>query len=179
MTEEIQAWTYADLAKKIVLLKTLADLVNDELRHTKILAASKYPKGASIPARTDSDEKLGRVTKSDPKPVARVTDQEALDAYIRAEFPDKLEHDVRLGDMGEVLAALIDAGRKDLITETEVIPPYLDAQVLASALTGKPVPGVTVVRPDGVVSARVERAAIELVRNLLAGAPVQLLGIEA
>ncbi len=180
MTEEIQAYTDADLAYKIVLLKTLLDLVTREFRETKALAAEQYPKGASIPARTDTDLKLGRVTKSDPKPTATVVDDEALDAWIRAEYPDKLQHHVELGDLGEVLALLIEHGRRDLITESLVIPEWLRSNVLAAALNGRETPGVVVARADGVVSATREPAAEQLVRRLLAGSPVQLLrGIEA
>lgn len=182
MTEEIQAYTDGDLATKIVLLKTLADVVLDEIKRAKEIAADQYPKGASVPARTDSidgDIKLGRVTKSDPKPVAEITDPAALNAYIRAEHYEQLHHGVELGDLGEILAILKDHGRSDLFTPTEEVPHWLYTQALAAALAGKPIPGVTVSRPPGVVSATKERAAVELVRRLLSGAPVQLLGIEA
>lgn len=182
MTEGIPARTDGDLAIQIVLLKTLADVVLDEIKSAKEIAADQYAKGASVPARTDSfdgDIKLGRVTKSDPKPVAEVTDPAALDAYIRAEHYEQLSHGVELGDLGEILAILKDQGRSDLFTSTEAIPPWLYKQMLAAALAGKPIPGVQVRRPSGVVSATKERAAVELVRRLLSGAPVQLIGIEA
>lgn len=180
MTAEIQVHTDADLAYKIVLLKTLVDLVTREFREAKQQAAEQYPKGASIPARSDTDLKLGRVSKSDPKPTATVVDEVAFDAWIRAEYPDKLEPDVELGDMAQVLCVLVDAARRDLITEVHRVPDWLRTTALAAALTGTQVPGVVVARPDGVVSATRERAAENLVRQLLSGAPVQLLrGIEA
>lgn len=179
---EIQARTDGDLAIQIVLLKTLADVVLDEIKRAKEVAADQYPKGASVPARTDSidgDIKLGRVTKTDPKPVATVVDADALDAYIRTEHYEELHHGVELGDLGEILAILKDQGRSDLFAPTEEVPEWLRKQMLAAALAGKAIPGVEVRRPPGVVSATKERAAVELVRRLLAGAPVQLLGIEA
>ncbi|MFI7191426.1 hypothetical protein ACIBQ0_16965 [Nocardia nova] len=181
MSNEIQAFTDSDLAYRIVLLKTLADLVNQEFRDAKALAAEQFAKGASIPARTDNDDvKLGRVTKSDPKPVAEIVDRDELDAYIRDQHPDKLERRVVLGDIAEVLPILIDAGRMDLFTEVEDIPDWLVGQMKAAALNGRPIPGIALRRPDGVVSARTERAAETAVRQLLSGARVPLLrGLEA
>jgi hypothetical protein len=182
VTDEIEAFTDSDLAMKIVLLKTLADLVLDEFKAAKAIAADQYPKGLSISARTDSsdgDVKLGKVSKSDPKPVAEIVDRDELDDYIRAEYPDKLEHNIRLGDLGEILAILKDLGREDLFTEIKAIPEYLHTQMLTAAVGGRPIPGVALRRPAGVVSATKERAAVEMVRRLLSGAPVQLLGIEA
>lgn len=180
MSNEIQAWTDSDLAYRIVLLKTLADLVNQEFRDAKSLAAEQFAKGASIPARTDNDVKLGRVTKSDPKPVAEIVDRDELDAYIRDQHPDKLERSVVLGDVAEILPVLIDAGRADLFTEVEDIPDWLVGQMKAAAVTGRPIPGIALRRPEGVVSARTERAAEQTVRQLLSGARVPLLrGLEA
>lgn len=180
MTDEIEAFTDSDLAMKIVLLKTLLDLVTREFRETKALAAEQWPKGASIPARTDTDLKLGRVSKSDPKPTAAVVDDEAFDAWLRAEHPDKLQHHVELGDLGEVLAMLIEQGRRDLITESLVVPEWLRSNMIAAALTGREIPGVIVTHPAGGVSATNVPAAERVVRQLLSGSPVQLLrGIEA
>ena len=180
MTTEIQAYTDSDLAYRIVLLKTLNDLVTREFREAKALAAEQYPKGASIPARTDTDLKLGRVTKSDPKPSATVVDEDAFEAWIRAEHPEKLEHRVQLTDLGEVLALLIAQDRKDLIAESFEVPDWLRTNALAQAIKGTQVPGVVVARPDGVVSATREYAAVVLVQQLLAGARVPLIrGIEA
>lgn len=180
MTEEIQLFTDADLAYKIVLLKTLLDLVTREFRETKAVAAEQYPKGASIPARTDTDLKLGKVSKSDPKPSATVVDAEAFDTWLMAEYPDKLQHQVELADFGEVLAVLIERERRDLIVESYVIPEWLRTNTLAAALNGREIPGVIVTRPPGVVSATAVPAAEQLVRRLLSASPVQLLrGIEA
>lgn len=181
MTNEIQAYTDADLAYRIVLLKTLLDLVTQEFREAKALAAEQFPKGASIPARTDSDLKLGRVTKSDPKPTATVVDEVAFEAWIRAEQPDKLEHRVRLGDVAQVLAVLVDQDRKDLIIESYEVSEWLRSNMLTSALRdSRDIPGVVVTRPAGIVSATREHAAAELVRQLLSGARVPLIrGIEA
>lgn len=176
---DIQAFTDGDLAYKIVLLKKLADMVLAELDHAKQIAALQYPKGTSIPARGDEDVKLGRVSKTDPKPVAKVVDQAALEEWIRTEFPDKLDTRVELADMGELLAFLKDSGRTDLYTEVQEVPAHLFKQAEALAVRGRPVPGIELRRPPGVMQVRTEIAAEYVVRQLLAGSPVPLLGIEA
>lgn len=179
MTAEIQAYTDADLAYKIVLLKTLADLVLEEFAHAKAIADEQLAKGAGIPARTADDVKLGRVTKSDPKPVPKIVDRDELDEWIRTQYPDKLVKRAELGDLGEILALLKDSGREDLFTVVSDIPDYLYKQAEALAKNGRPVPGIELRTPKPVVSARSEIAAEYVVRQLLAGAPVPLLGIEA
>lgn len=175
MSEIIEAYTDADLAYRIVLLKTLQDLVIAEFKAAKQIADEQFPKGVGIPARTDGDVKLGKVSKSDPKPVADVVDRKALDEHIRAEYADKLESRVELGDIAQIIPVLLDAGRTDLFTEVEVIPDYLYGLAKAAAIKGKPVPGVEVRTPPGTVSARAEVAAQQEVRRLLSGARVPLL----
>lgn len=176
---EIQAWTNADLAYRIVMLKTLIDLVSKEFDRAKAVMGEQIARGETIPARTSDDRKLGRVTKSDPKPVAAVSDPAALEEWLRAEYPDKVEHRVSLGRVDEILPILIDAGRRDLFTETEVVPDYLVNQAKALAARGRPIPGITIQPGKAVVSATKEIAAEYAVRELLSGARVPLLGIEA
>lgn len=177
MSNEIQAWTDSDLAVRIVMLKALTDLLNREFKAAKAIAAQQYPKGTAIPARSADDMKLGRVSKSDPKPDATVSDYDALDAYIRERHADKLTRRLELGPAEEIVPILIDAGRRDLFREVEIVPRWLIDQMEKEALS-KPIPGITVFRPDGVVSARTEPAAVEAVKQLLAAAPVRLLELE-
>jgi hypothetical protein len=176
---DIEAYTDADLAYKLVMLRKLADMVLEELDRTKQVAALQYPKGASIPARTCDDIKLGKVSKTDPKPVAKVVDKAALEEWLRAEYPDKLDTRIELADMGELLAFLTDSGRTDLFTEVQVVPEHLLKQAEALAVRGRPIPGIEVRRPAGVLQVRTEIAAEYVVRHMLADSPVPLLGIEA
>ncbi|WP_043735493.1 hypothetical protein [Nocardia asiatica] len=176
---EIEAFTSADLAYKIVMLKTLADLVMEEFKQAKAVMGEQIARGDSVAARTTDDRKLGRVTKSDPKDEAVISDRDALEEWIRTEYPDKLESRIELGRVDEILPILIDAGRRDLFTEVEVIPDYLIGQAKAAALRGRPVPGITLQPGKPVVSATKELAAEYAVRELLSGARVPLLGIEA
>lgn len=182
MTEETPALSNADHSYKIVLLKTLMDLIGAEFDQSKGVAGEQMLKGETVPARVlldGQDIKLGSINKSDPKPRAEVRDPAALDAYIMAEHADKLVRKAELADPGEVIPVLIDAGRADLFTEVDVIPDWLRKQVLTSALKGADVPGVIVRTPGGTVSARAELAAEYVARRLLSGARVPLLGIEA
>lgn len=166
-THEIEAWTDSDLTVRIVLLKALLDEVTAEFVAMKTLAGERWAKGSTLPARNGQDVKLGRVTKSDPKPVARVTDREAFEAYVYAEHPGELDTVVTLGEVGEILPILIDAGRTDLFTEDTVIPAALIARLEKAALT-QPIPGITVRFPEGVVSAAPAEAAKHTVKRMLA-----------
>ncbi|WP_280448409.1 hypothetical protein [Nocardia brasiliensis] len=176
---EIQALTNADLAYKIVLLKTLADLVLEEFAQAKQVMDQQIARGDSVAARTTDDRKLGRVTKSDPKNVAVIEDVAALEEWLRAEYPDKLTSEVELGRADEIVPILIEAGRRDLFTDLKVIPDYLYGQAKAAAMRGRPIPGIVMRPGKPTVSATKEIAAEYLVRELLAGARVPLLGIEA
>lgn len=179
MTEEIQALTNSELAYKIVLLKTLADLVLEEFAAAKAVMGEQIARGDSVAARTSDDRKLGKVTKSDPKNVAVIEDVAALEEWIRTEYPDKLGSEVELGRADEIVPILIEAGRRDLFTDEEVIPDYLYGQAKHAALRGRPIPGIAVRPGKSTVSATKEIAAEYVVRSLLAGSPVPLLGIEA
>lgn len=176
MSNEIQAWTDGDLAVRIVMLKAFTDLLNREFKAAKAIAAEQYPKGMGLPAWS-GDVQLGRVSKSNPKPDTTVTDYDALDAYIRQHHADKLEHRLVLGPAEEIVPILRDAGRDDLFEQVTAVPGWLLAEMELKALK-TPIPGITVFRPDGVVSARTEPAAVEAVKQLLAAAPVQLLELE-
>lgn len=174
---EIQAWTDADLAYRAVMLKAAADLILDEFKAVKALAVEQFQKGDSKTARI-GDQKLGRVTKSDPKPVATVTDQAEFEAYLSVKYGDTITTTVQLGDVAEIAAVLADHGHEDLFTVVETIPDWVRQERLKAALAGEHVPGVTVSTPEGVVSARTEQAAKDRVVQMLSTGPVPLLAIE-
>ncbi|WP_072689340.1 hypothetical protein [Rhodococcus marinonascens] len=181
MTAEIQAHTDADLAYQAVMLKTILDLVTVRFKAVKAIADEQFPKGASIPARQNidgQDVKLGRVIKADPKPIAKIVDRDKFHEALRTLHPEDLNVTVQLGDTAEIAAVLADHGREDLFTVVEVVPEWMEAAKLREALAGRSYPGVEVVTPGGVVSARAEEAAKDLVRELLSGSTVPLLAIE-
>lgn len=177
MSAEIQAYTDADLAYKAVMLKAAAGLILDEFEAVKALAAEQFQKGDSKAAR-DGELKLGRLTMSDPKPKATVTDAALFEAYLEVKYADAAVHEAILGDPSEICAALADAGRDDLYTVVHSIPDWVRQERLKAALAGESVPGVTVAAPAGVMSAKPEQAAKDLVRELLNGSAVPLLAIE-
>ena len=179
MTDIIDVYTDAELANRAVVLKALASAVLDEFNHVKSIAGNQLDKGDSKAARL-GDEKLGRLSKSDPKPTAKVTDPVKFDAYVRTRFADKLELRVELGDTAEICAVLADAGADDLYKHVESIPDWLVQEQLKSALTpGADIPGITVTTPPGVVSATPTPAAKALVQELLAKSPIPLLALES
>ncbi|MFJ4653802.1 hypothetical protein ACIP5Y_21255 [Nocardia sp. NPDC088792] len=167
-----------DLARRIVFLKTISDLVGEELNKAKRLAVIRFQKGSSEPARDANDVKLGNVSKSDPKPVAAVVDDERLAEHILQTRPDECITEVRLGDTAQIAAVLTDAGRTDLFTAVKTIPGWLYQEMEAKALAGTSVPGIEVRTPAGYITVRLEQAAKDAVRELLAASPIAL-GIEA
>lgn len=177
MSNDIQAYTDGDLAYRAVMLKAAIDLIMDEFEAVKAIAGEQFEKGDSKAAR-QGDVKLGRVSKSDPKPVATVTDRAEFEAYLSVKYGDTVTTTVELGDVAEIAAVLMDTGHEDLFTVVETIPDWVRQERLKAALAGEFVPGVTVSSPEGVVSARPEPAAKAAVRALLNSSDVPLLAIE-
>lgn len=173
---DIQTWTGSELARRLVFLKTIADLVDTELKTLKSEAMARFDKGMSIPARSDEDVKLGQVLRTDPKPVAVITDEEALEEYVLVNYPDEVESQLTLGDPAEVVPILMDAGRLDLFSEDRYVPDFLMRQMEAEALSGKKIPGIEVRTPGGWMQVKVEHAAKVAARELLSS--VHLLEIE-
>lgn len=167
-----------DLARRIVFLKTVAEIVEGELTKAKRLAALQFSKGMSVAARSEDDVKLGKVAMTDPKPVAAIVDEEQLAKHIFQTRPDECVTSVTLGDPAQIVPILIDAGRTDLFDGIETIPDWLFQEMEAQALAGTAVPGIEVRVPAGYITVRVEQAAKDAARELLAAAPIQL-GIEA
>lgn len=174
---EIRTWTGPELARRLVFLKTVADLVDKELRTLKSAAMEQFAKGMSIPARTDEDVKLGQVIRTDPKPVAAIVDEDALTDYILTQHADETEAVLSLGDPAEIVPILRDAGRDDLFAEERVIPDHVIQRMETLALSGNRVPGIEVRTPHGWMQVKVEHAAKDAARKLLADA--NLLELEA
>lgn len=167
MSNDIQEWTGSELARRLVFLKTIADLVDTELKTLKSAAMEKFDKGMSIPARAEDDVKLGQVLRTDPKPVPVIVDGEALDEYAFAHYPNEVGAHLTLGDPAEIVPILMEAGRADLFSQERFVPDYLIRQLEAEALSGKKIPGIEVRTPGGWMQVKVEHTAKAAVRELL------------
>lgn len=169
---EIQVFTDSQLAHRVVMLKAFADVILDALNVDRDDMASRMAKGDRVTARS-GDVKLGSMSLSDPKPVAKVTDNAAFEDYLSIKYGDEAERTVRLGDPAEICAALADAGRDDLFEVVETFPAWVrKAGVDDALIPGRTVPGVTVTVPPGVLSVRTADAAVEAVKSAISSSGV-------
>lgn len=166
------------LAQRLVFLRTVADVVETELKAVKAQATLQWRKGDTSTVRSADDAKLGQVTRTDPKPVAAVVDEELLAKYIFQTRPDDCVTSVTFGDPAQIVPILIDAGRTDLFAGVETIPDWLFQEMETRALAGESVPGIEVRTPPGWIQVRTGSQIKDAVRALLNAAPTQL-GIEA
>lgn len=125
-------------------IKTLRDTGKDELVPEERVAAIS-PVDGTI---------LGHVTRTNPTPVASVTDEAALMAYVQDSAPDQLvDVDFIIGKPDEVLAALKSTHPNLVDQKVEITPHHLN-YLLTQAVSDKKFrpPGISVNRPVGTVN---------------------------
>lgn len=157
----------------------------------RLLADGLMKKGDTISARSPLDDtKIARVSKSDPKRRALITDRAAVEAWINERYPDKLVERTEItGPMPEVLAVL-RAHAPHLVTDRKSVPDWAVNELLLKAeKAGAPVgyggelddhapPGIEVSTPDGVVSVTLDKAnADEAIRALWDAHLVDMTGV--
>lgn len=175
----IEAFTDSQLATKAVILQQITKLIAGEIKSTKAIATDQYEKGDGKAARAEIDgvdTKLGKLSKSDPAKVATVVDYPTFQAHLRAEYPDKLETEFELGDTSEIIPVLLEHAPHLLTKHENVIPGWLESNELKRALS-RPVPGVEVKAPVGVMSITTTPASEALVREMLAASPIPLFAL--
>ena len=140
----------------------------------RAVADGLMKKGDTISARSPIDDtKIARVSKSDPKRRATVTNREALEWWITSRHPEKLVERTEItGPMPEVLQVLREHA-SHLVADKKSVPDWAVNELLLKAeKAGKPVgyggelddhapPGITVAVPDGVVSVVLDKANAE------------------
>ncbi|SFO60653.1 hypothetical protein [Amycolatopsis rubida] len=150
------------VALRVAALKHLKDRIDDAYNAARAEQAEAMPKGARWPVVSPLDGvKLGTVSKSDPKVTASVRDETAFGAWAAKHYPDDTEYAFRVvGSEQEVHEALYTHA-PHLVKSVTVVSRDLRKRVeRMSATTGVPtgpggeldVPGVSVGKPDGVVS---------------------------
>jgi len=152
--------TPSSIAVDLFALKILGTVVREGTADRKTVATVTMKKGDSIAARVDvdgRDVKLGKVTMTDPKPVGRVTDRAALDAWLTKHVEGAVIERPVFGPADEVAAVLNDHAPHLLSFVGEVADWARSAAVTkaeAAHRAGSPplAPGIEVIVPDGVVS---------------------------
>lgn len=168
-----------DLALRVAALKVVADTARDAYNQARADAAAVMQRGDRLMGRSPLDgAKIGAVTKTDPKPVCRITDESALTDWVVEHYPNHVEFDFDvIGSDQEVKSVLFEHA-PHLLRRTRTISPDLLRQLREdSTALGAPVgpggeadvPGLVVEIPEGTVSCRPDPDAfavvVELVRS--------------
>lgn len=164
---------------RVSVLTWMAKRIKAENDTARLEAAELLKKGDTLSARSPlHDTRIARVSLSDPKPTATVTNRIALEAWITGHYPEKLvERTEIIGRMSDVLAVL----RKfapELIEDVKSVPDWAVNELLKKAEGLKQSvgyggecgadapPGITVKVPDGVLTARLDDTATDAIRAM-------------
>lgn len=134
-----------------------AKLVADELKNIEKAAKAEAVKlseatgATTFTVKDDDGTKLGTVSVSDGKKTAKVSDESALLAWVKANRPDQLRYVVE--------PAYIDALKKLAVEHGSAVDKD----------TGEVIPGIEVTEGDPFASARPTAEAKALMHDLLAG----------
>jgi len=164
--------TPSSIAVDLFALKILGVVVREGTTDRKAAATATMKKGDSIAARVEidgRDVKLGKVTMTDPKPVGRVTDRDALDAWLTKHVEGAVIECPVFGPAAEI-AAVLNEHAPHLLSFVDEVAEWARAAAVAKAEAAHRegslplAPGIEVNVPDGVVSVGKEtpeaRAAI-------------------
>ncbi|WP_280505802.1 hypothetical protein [Nocardia farcinica] len=154
--------------ERAIFLRVFHDLMKSEQTIAKEDCARVMADGSKLTAFTESKQTLGTVTKSNPKPIARVEDAAEFEDWIHATFPDRIKEVPDFGPADQVAAVLAEHAPHLLQGVRQVIPESLREQALRIAAT-REVPGTRIHHPEGVISVRPTGVARQLVADMLAG----------
>lgn len=169
------ALTPIDLAVlRVSVLTWMGKRIKAETDVARLEAARLLKKGDTLAARSPLDDtRLGRVSMSDPKQTARVTDRAAVDAWISDKYADKCVGRWEItGPMAEVIATLREHA-PHLVEYVTSVPDWAVNELLTRAERyGEPVgfsmecgpdapPGIAVKTPDGVLTVRLASDAAD------------------
>lgn len=154
---------------RALVLATLRQRVEAEQKMATALFSTALSAGVTLRLRSPLGDKLGSVLRTDPEVRWDVTDPDALDAHLRS-FPGVVETTVGIdqADMPEALAVIAEHA-PHLLTETTYVPrSAVQAALAQSKATGEPAaPGISKVRPGGVIQVRPDKGAAEAVARMV------------
>lgn len=130
--------TLADLALREAALKTLADVIGDELKTVKAeMTAELAASGATQAAALLPDgTKVGTSSLSVPKPTARVVDEAAFTGWVAEHAPAETVVTVREAYRKSLLAKLAAAGAAEVADpDTGEITPVRGVQITVGERT--------------------------------------------
>ncbi len=154
---------------RALILATLAKQVAAEEKLVRTEFSGTLMAGTTVRYRSPLDDPLGAVLRTDPKVEWRVTDPAALDAHLRT-FPGCIETTLEISteDMPEALAVIAEHAPTLLTERTEVALSAVQAALAQSKATGEPAaPGISKVRPGGVIQVRPDKGAAGAVARMV------------
>lgn len=154
-----------ELALKVAALKVFSDYAKTAYDKSREEIGRQMGRGDRLQVRSPLDEslKIGPISKSDPKPTARVEDLRVLTDWFIQNHPDLTGTGYEVaGTQTEVVAVLFEHAPHLLRRVREIKPDALSELRKASAALGQPigpggeadVPGLVVETPDPVVSCK-------------------------
>jgi hypothetical protein len=170
----------------VAVAAQLAKMVKAAGDRARLAAAEDLDDGESVTLRSPSGAKLGKALRTDPENVATVTNAAELHAWIRKHYPDQVRTTEEPSPDTAAVLAVLRRHAPGLIVRTSRIADRMVPDVLAaSAAAGEPagpdgeldVPGVTVVKPPGVLTMRLDpKTAPAAIAEMWAAGQIQLDG---
>lgn len=165
-----------DEVLRTAALKVVADYAQSCYNQARAEMAATMEKGDRLTARSPLDgSKLGSVSKTDPKPVALITDEKAFTEWMLANYPDSVAYDFDvIGGDQEVKAVLFEHAPELLRRKTIPSPELVKRIRHDSIQLGTPIgpngeaeiDGLEVKIPEGDVRCRPEEGALVAVIEL-------------
>lgn len=165
------------LALRVAILKVLTDFTAQLYKEVRAEIAPVMARGDRLMARSplDANTKLGAVTLTDPKPVARVTDRAAFEAWVTENYPGSIERDYEIIGSHQEVAAVLWENAPQLLKPIKKVDPGLEAQIRTdSQKLGAPigpngeadVAGVSMFTPEAMVTCKMGDNALANVIDL-------------
>lgn len=153
-----------------IVLAVLEQRVKDAKAAARAVIDSRYPDGHRVTVRSPLDDaKLGTVYRTDPDPIWKITDRDALAEHL-AQDPDNLEYvDDIAGSDTQVIEVLREHAPHLLARVERVTDTAVQAAVTASIQAGKPAaPGIERVKPRGNLVVRPDKGAHAAIERMVA-----------
>ncbi|MGH7743331.1 MAG: hypothetical protein ACREQ5_00715 [Candidatus Dormibacteria bacterium] len=158
------------ILQRLNYLKFVGEAVREADKAARSEAVKHLKKGDTLAVRSPIDDtKMSRVSMSDPKHVAHVADPAALDAWIRENYPDKIQETTTIVGSDTEVTQVLREHAPHLLAHATVVPGWVVNELLTiSQGAGTPVgfggecdtqapPGIKVTVPDGTLSITVDR----------------------
>lgn len=151
------------IVNRVGVLKVVHEHVTTLYNAAREDASKVLTKGSRIPVCTPDGEKIATVSKTDPVKTARINDEPAFEAWVRANHPDRIKTVQAISGTETEVKKVLFAHAPHLLRPYTVVDPELVKEIKQRSMkAGQPVGpegetdvlGVVVERPDGTVTCR-------------------------